>query len=117
MKSGSLWNVIEIKLMMLMIMLHMVNHLNIKQKQQEKHQKEDGSQPSQPEQPAQPPVPTLNVEVTTPLKYLSDFWRFLDLPLINCEIELHLKHNSVTGATFQVNNAKLLCSSFYVVYK
>ena len=24
------------------------------------------------------------------LKYLMNFWRFLDLPLINCEIELDL---------------------------
>ena len=29
----------------------------------------------------QPGVPTLNVKVTIPLKYLSNFWRFLDLPL------------------------------------
>ena len=35
-----------------------------------------------------PPVPTLNVEVTIPLKCLSNFWKSLDLPLINCEIEL-----------------------------
>ena len=25
-----------------------------------------------------------------PLKYLSDFWRTLEMPLINCEIELIL---------------------------
>ena len=37
-----------------------------------------------------PPVPTLNVEVAIPLKYLSNFWRFLDMPLINCEITLDL---------------------------
>ena len=37
-----------------------------------------------------PPVQTLSVEVTIPLKYLSNFWRFLDLPLINYEIELDL---------------------------
>ena len=29
-------------------------------------------------------------EVVVPLKYLSNFWRFLDLPLINYEIELDL---------------------------
>ena len=28
----------------------------------------------------------LDAEVVVPLKYLSKFWRFLDLPLINCEI-------------------------------
>ena len=32
----------------------------------------------------------LNGEVVVPLKYLSNFWRSLDLPLINCEIELNL---------------------------
>ena len=39
---------------------------------------------------SQPPVPTLNVEVTFPLKCLSDFWGSLDLPLINHKIELDL---------------------------
>ena len=33
---------------------------------------------------------TLNVEVVVPLKYLSNFWRFLDLLLTNCETELDL---------------------------
>ena len=28
------------------------------------------------------------MEVVVPLKYLSNFWKSLDLPLINCEIEL-----------------------------
>ena len=37
---------------------------------------EDGSEPPQP---LLSPVPALNVEVTIPLKYLSNFWRFLDL--------------------------------------
>ena len=27
-----------------------------------------------------------NVEIIVPLKYLSDFWRTLEMPLINCEI-------------------------------
>ena len=30
------------------------------------------------------------LEVLIPLKYLSNFWRYLDLSLINCEIELDL---------------------------
>ena len=30
---------------------------------------------------------TLDTEVVVPLKDLVNFWRFLDLPLINCEIE------------------------------
>ena len=32
-----------------------------------------------------------NVEIMVPLKYLSIFWRTLELPLINCEINLQLK--------------------------
>ena len=30
-------------------------------------------------------------EVVVPLKYLGNFWRFLDLPFINCEIGLDLR--------------------------
>ena len=29
-------------------------------------------------------------EVVIPLKYLSNFWRSLNIPLINCEVELIL---------------------------
>ena len=29
-----------------------------------------------------------NVEIMVPLKYLSNFWRALEMPLINCEVEL-----------------------------
>ena len=31
-----------------------------------------------------------NLEIAVPLKYLSNFWRSLDMPLINCEISLTL---------------------------
>ena len=31
-----------------------------------------------------------DVEIVKPLKYLSNFWRTLDIPLINCEISLTL---------------------------
>ena len=30
----------------------------------------------------------INVEIMVPLKYLSNFWRTLEMPLVNCEIEL-----------------------------
>ena len=40
----------------------------------------------------QPAVPNLNVEFTTPLKYPSNYWRSLDLPLINCKTELDLSY-------------------------
>ena len=33
---------------------------------------------------------TINVEIVVPLKYLSNFWRTLKMPLINCEINLIL---------------------------
>ena len=32
----------------------------------------------------------LDAEVVVPLNYLSNFWRSLDLPLINCETEVDL---------------------------
>ena len=31
-----------------------------------------------------------DVEIMVPLKYLSDFWRTLEIPLINCEVTLIL---------------------------
>ena len=77
----------------------------------------------------------INAEATVPWKYLRDFWRSLDLPLINCDIEFELKWSTnfviaevsktfravdpnvdpveyklvtaTTGARFQLNNAKL----------
>ena len=33
---------------------------------------------------------TKDVEILVPLKYLSNFWRTLEIPLINCEVELIL---------------------------
>ena len=32
----------------------------------------------------------INVQIMVPLKYLSSFWRTLEIPLINCEVELIL---------------------------
>ena len=31
-----------------------------------------------------------NVKIAVPLKYLSNFWRSLEMPLINCKIHLEL---------------------------
>ena len=57
------------------------------------------------------------VEVTIPLKYLSNFWRFLDLPLINCERELDLSwtkdcvliehHNNIAGVNCMITSTEL----------
>ena len=74
--------------------------------------------------PYQPPIPPLNTEVTIPLKYLNNFWRSPDLPLINCEIELYLEwsrncvlieeNDDIIGVSFLIISTKftfqlLLC--------
>ena len=41
------------------------------------------------------------VKIAVPLKYLSNFWRSLEMPLINCKVELSLI------ATFRITDAKL----------
>ena len=58
-----------------------------------------------------------NVEIMVPLKYLSNFWRTLEMPLINCEINLILtwSANCVIvstnvanqNATFAITNTRL----------
>ena len=55
------------------------------------------------------------VKIVVPLKYLSNFWRSLEMPLINCNIELSLEWyakcvliiGSVTAATFAITDTKL----------
>ena len=53
------------------------------------------------------------VKVAIPLKYLSNFWRSLEMPLINCKVELSLKWyetcllTAATTATFTITDAKL----------
>ena len=59
-------------------------------------------------------------EIVIPLKYLSNFWRSLDIPLINCEVEIILTwtkncvladmtvaNNPPTGLEFQITDTKL----------
>ena len=70
---------------------------------------------------------TQEVELTIPLKYLGNFWRALNIPLISCEVSLELKwdkncvitsleqrdigggnrDNDATGATLAINYCKL----------
>ena len=60
---------------------------------------------------------TKNVEITVPLKYLSNFWRTLEMPLINCEVNLILTwsstcvivstNNTNQNATFTITNTRL----------
>ena len=73
---------------------------------------------------------TQEIELAIPLKYLGNFWRALNIPLISCEVSLKLKwnkncvitsleerqvdagppvvrDNSPTGATLAINDCKL----------
>ena len=54
------------------------------------------------------------VKIAVPLKYLSNFWRSLEMPLINCKVELSLKwyencilSSAGTAATFTITDTKL----------
>ena len=49
-----------------------------------------------------------NLEIVVPLKYLSNFWRSLDMPLINCEVSLTLTWSEncvLTDITTQTTRA------------
>ena len=55
-----------------------------------------------------------DVEIMVPLKYLSNFWRTLEMPLINCEVNLILTWsstcvitNSNGAGTFAITDTKL----------
>ena len=60
---------------------------------------------------------TKDVEIMVPLKYLSNFWRNLEMPLINCEVNLILTWSSTfvtiassipnQNATFAITDTKL----------
>ena len=54
------------------------------------------------------------VKIVVPLKYLSNFWRSLEMPLINCKIEFSLGwyekrilSNDANAGTFKITDAKL----------
>ena len=113
MTSGSLWNYYRGK-------IDDINDNASDSKSFKYKTKIVGKAPARPENegdPNRPSVPALNIEVTIPLKCLSNFWRFLDSPLINCEIELDLSwakycvliehHNNITGVNFMITGTKL----------
>ena len=59
-------------------------------------------------------INTKDVEIIVPLKYLSNFWRILEMPLINYEVNLELtwsKDCVITNSTgegkFQITETKL----------
>ena len=53
------------------------------------------------------------VKIAVPLKYLSNFWRSLEMPLINCKVKVSLKWiencmlTTANTATFKITDAKL----------
>ena len=57
-----------------------------------------------------------NVKIAVPLKYLSNFWRSLEMPLINCKIHLELNWtkdcvmSTIADTTFKMRNTKLYVS-------
>ena len=60
---------------------------------------------------------TKEVEKIVPLKYLSNFWRTLEMPLINCEANLILRWsatcvitNSTSKGKFEITDTKLCVS-------
>ena len=67
---------------------------------------------------------TKEVQIMVPLKYLSNFWKTLEMPLINCEVKLILTwsancviaYTNVTnqGATFAITETKLYVPIVYV---
>ena len=52
-------------------------------------------------------------KIAVPLKYLSNFWRSIEMPLINCKVELSLKWyercllTAATTASFRITDGKL----------
>ena len=55
-----------------------------------------------------------NIKIVVPLKYLSNFWRSLEIYLINCKIHLELNwiedcilSNAGDSAKFKITDTKL----------
>ena len=54
------------------------------------------------------------VKIAVPLKYLSNFWRSLEMPLINCKIELSLNWiercllTTANTAIFKITDANFM---------
>ena len=67
---------------------------------------------------------TKDVKIIVPLKYLSNFWRTLEMPLINCEVNLILIWSSTCAlvstnirnqnATFAITDTKLYVKTFLI---
>ena len=62
---------------------------------------------------------TKDAEIMVPLKYLSNFWRTLEMPMINCEVNLILTWSSTciliaTGIQNQAATFAITDTKFYV---
>ena len=60
-----------------------------------------------------------DIEIMVPLKYLSNFWRTLEMPLINCEVNLILTWSSTcvlisTGSANQAETFAITDTKLYV---
>ena len=57
------------------------------------------------------------VKIAVPLKYLSNFWRSLEMALINCKVELSL--NWIERSLLTVVNIAIfkitLCTNYYFI--
>ena len=59
---------------------------------------------------------TKNVEIAVPLKYLSNFWRTIEMPLINFEVNLILtwSKNCVISSTTEERKFKITGTKLFV---
>ena len=60
---------------------------------------------------------TKDVEIIVPLKYLSNFWRTLEMPLINCEVNLMLTWSPtcVISSANREKKIKIIETKIYVL--
>ena len=55
-----------------------------------------------------------NVKIAVPLKYLSNFWRSVEMPLINCKIHLELNWtkdcvmSAIADTIFKITNTSYM---------
>ena len=66
--------------------------------------------------------PQNGVKIVVPLKYLSNFWRSLEMPLISCKVELSLNwiENCVltvaNTVSFKITDVKrYVCTNCYFI--
>ena len=61
-----------------------------------------------------------NAKIAVPLKYLSNFWRSLEMPLINCKIHLELNWSkdcvmsTIADTTFKIKNTVRRSNCYFI---